>query len=83
MGTFISTSQTKIDLRIKRQAGPEEYLIIQPRWAIQEIDVTSSQEVVAVAQHFVIPVLKCHAALKVSVVPLLSSLSRCVRVQPL
>jgi len=83
MGTFASTSQTKIVLRTKGQAGPEEYLIIQPKWAIKEIDVTSSQKIVAVAQHFVISVPMCHPALRISVVPLLSPLNRCVHVQPL
>ncbi len=71
----------EIVLRTKGQAGPEEYLIIQPKWAIKEIDVTSSQKIVAVAQNFYIPVPICHDALRISVVSLLSPLSRCVHVQ--
>ena len=69
--------------KVQSFARPEEYLIIQPKWTIKEIDVTSAQKIVAVAQQFVIPVLICHAALRISVVPLFSPLSRCVHVQPL
>jgi len=51
-------------LRTKGQAGLEEYLIIQPKWAVKKIDVTSAQKIVAVTQHFVIPALIFHAAFR-------------------